>query len=216
MDNNELLMIVLAFFVGYMCSGMIRQMCGGRLVEGKSIFDDIIDDVGEGIESAADDVGEGIESAVDGIESIPKAIADAADRKEQEVKEMANMKRAYQNKNITGMGQKLPVVPKKFMNTSTLPTIPDGGNNSLMCKDYSFLNDRFANTEISQCHDPDNIESYLNDVVGLKNSPKYERCCNINNQSGRCVYSFYGEKDDMQYQDFFGCIKVPATTPLPV
>ena len=34
MDNNELLMIVLAFVVGYMCSGMMKQMCGGRLVEG--------------------------------------------------------------------------------------------------------------------------------------------------------------------------------------
>ena len=34
MDNNELLMIVLAFVVGYMCSGMMRQMCGRRLVEG--------------------------------------------------------------------------------------------------------------------------------------------------------------------------------------
>ena len=35
MDNNELLMIVLAFVLGYMASGMIRQMCGGRLVEGE-------------------------------------------------------------------------------------------------------------------------------------------------------------------------------------
>ena len=35
MDNNELLMIVLAFVVGYMVSGMMKQMCGGRLVEGK-------------------------------------------------------------------------------------------------------------------------------------------------------------------------------------
>ena len=34
MDNNELLMIVLAFVVGYMVSGMMKQMCGGRLVEG--------------------------------------------------------------------------------------------------------------------------------------------------------------------------------------
>lgn len=33
-DNNKLLMIVFAFVVGYMASGMIRQMCGGRLVEG--------------------------------------------------------------------------------------------------------------------------------------------------------------------------------------
>ena len=34
MDNNELLMIVLAFVVGYMASGMMKQICGGRLVEG--------------------------------------------------------------------------------------------------------------------------------------------------------------------------------------
>ena len=34
MDNNRLLMIVLAFIVGYMASGMMKQMCGGRLVEG--------------------------------------------------------------------------------------------------------------------------------------------------------------------------------------
>jgi len=34
MDNNELLMIVLAFILGCMASGMMRQMCGGRLVEG--------------------------------------------------------------------------------------------------------------------------------------------------------------------------------------
>ena len=34
MDNNELMMIVLAFVVGYMCSGMMKSMCGGRLVEG--------------------------------------------------------------------------------------------------------------------------------------------------------------------------------------
>ena len=35
MDDNCLLMIVLAFVVGYMCSGMMKSMCGGRLVEGK-------------------------------------------------------------------------------------------------------------------------------------------------------------------------------------
>ena len=34
MDNNELLMIVLAFVVGYMASGMMKSMCGGGLVEG--------------------------------------------------------------------------------------------------------------------------------------------------------------------------------------
>ena len=38
MDNNELLMIVLAFVVGYMASGMMKQMCGGRLVEGNSKY----------------------------------------------------------------------------------------------------------------------------------------------------------------------------------
>ena len=34
MDDNSLLMIVLAFVLGYMASGMMKQMCGGRLVEG--------------------------------------------------------------------------------------------------------------------------------------------------------------------------------------
>ena len=33
MDNNELLIIFLAFVVGYMCSGLIKNMCGGRSVE---------------------------------------------------------------------------------------------------------------------------------------------------------------------------------------
>ena len=35
MDNNELLIIVLAFVLGYMCSGMMKQMGGGLLVEGE-------------------------------------------------------------------------------------------------------------------------------------------------------------------------------------
>ena len=34
MEDNSLLMIVLAFVLGYMASGMMKQMCGGRLVEG--------------------------------------------------------------------------------------------------------------------------------------------------------------------------------------
>ena len=39
MEDNQLLMIVLAFVLGCMCSGMMKQMCGGgRLVEG-SILD---------------------------------------------------------------------------------------------------------------------------------------------------------------------------------
>ena len=37
MDNNSLLMIVLAFILGYMASGMMKSMCGGRLIEGKKI-----------------------------------------------------------------------------------------------------------------------------------------------------------------------------------
>ena len=32
MDNNELLMIVLAFILGYMASGMMKSMCGQRIV----------------------------------------------------------------------------------------------------------------------------------------------------------------------------------------
>ena len=34
MEDNSLLVIVLAFVLGCMCSGMMKQMCGGRLVEG--------------------------------------------------------------------------------------------------------------------------------------------------------------------------------------
>ena len=34
MDNNNLLMIILAFVFGYCLQGMMKNMCGGRLVEG--------------------------------------------------------------------------------------------------------------------------------------------------------------------------------------
>ena len=34
MDNNELLMIVLAFVVGYMARDMMKSICGQRIVEG--------------------------------------------------------------------------------------------------------------------------------------------------------------------------------------
>ena len=34
MENNNLLMIILAFVVGFMLQGMMKNMCGGRLVEG--------------------------------------------------------------------------------------------------------------------------------------------------------------------------------------
>ena len=34
MNGNDWLMIVLAFILGYMASGMMKNMCGGRLVEG--------------------------------------------------------------------------------------------------------------------------------------------------------------------------------------
>ena len=34
MEDNKLLMIVLAFILGCMCSQMMKSMCGGRLVEG--------------------------------------------------------------------------------------------------------------------------------------------------------------------------------------
>ena len=34
MEDNSLLMIVLAFVLGCMCSDMMKQICGGRLVEG--------------------------------------------------------------------------------------------------------------------------------------------------------------------------------------
>ena len=35
MEDNSLLVIVLAFVLGCMCSGMMKQMCGQRLVEGE-------------------------------------------------------------------------------------------------------------------------------------------------------------------------------------
>ena len=35
MDDNNLLMIVLAFVVGFMLPGMMNNMCGVRLIEGK-------------------------------------------------------------------------------------------------------------------------------------------------------------------------------------
>tara|TARA_Y100001958_G_C21247493_1_gene578882 strand:- start:2877 stop:3212 length:336 start_codon:yes stop_codon:yes gene_type:complete len=38
MDDNSLLMIILAFILGCMCSGMMKQMCGCRLVEGFSVL----------------------------------------------------------------------------------------------------------------------------------------------------------------------------------
>ena len=34
MDDNNLLMIIFAFIVGYSLPGMMKNMCGGRLVEG--------------------------------------------------------------------------------------------------------------------------------------------------------------------------------------
>lgn len=37
MDDNSLLVIILAFILGYMFSGMMKQMCGGRLVEGETL-----------------------------------------------------------------------------------------------------------------------------------------------------------------------------------
>ena len=37
MEDKRLLMIVLAFILGYMCSGMMKNMCGRRLLEGEEI-----------------------------------------------------------------------------------------------------------------------------------------------------------------------------------
>ena len=42
MENNQLLMIVLAFVLGCMCSQMMKHMCGQRLVEGGLFFNDSI------------------------------------------------------------------------------------------------------------------------------------------------------------------------------
>ena len=43
MDENSLLVIILAFIVGCMCSGMMKQMCGYNLVEGNVVEDDSLD-----------------------------------------------------------------------------------------------------------------------------------------------------------------------------
>ena len=37
MEDKSLLMIVLAFILGCMCSQMMKSMCGGRLVEGEEL-----------------------------------------------------------------------------------------------------------------------------------------------------------------------------------
>jgi len=39
MDNDNLLMIILAFAVGYCLQGMMKNMCGGRLFEGSGGLD---------------------------------------------------------------------------------------------------------------------------------------------------------------------------------
>ena len=52
MDDNSLLVIILAFIVGCMCSGMMKQMCDSRLVEGSS--DDDLSEEG----SSDDDLSE--------------------------------------------------------------------------------------------------------------------------------------------------------------
>ena len=36
MDDNSLLLIIFAFILGYMGSGMMKSMCGYNLVEGSS------------------------------------------------------------------------------------------------------------------------------------------------------------------------------------
>jgi len=43
MDNNNLLMIILAFVVGYCLQGMMKNMCGDRLFEGVSVGDGLIE-----------------------------------------------------------------------------------------------------------------------------------------------------------------------------
>ena len=40
MDDNNLLMIILAFVVGFMLQGMMKNMCGGRFVEGLTVGDE--------------------------------------------------------------------------------------------------------------------------------------------------------------------------------
>ena len=52
MDDNSLLVIILAFMLGCMCSGMMKQMCGQRLVEGD--FGDFVDKTVDGIKYLPD------------------------------------------------------------------------------------------------------------------------------------------------------------------
>jgi len=51
MENNNLLMIILAFVVGFMLQGMMKNMCGGRLLEG-SLIDDFEEFIGLSTEKA--------------------------------------------------------------------------------------------------------------------------------------------------------------------
>ena len=67
MEDNSLLMIVLAFVLGYMCSGMMKQMCGGRLVEGG---------LGDFIEGGLDDVHDGLQDGYDDVQDLKYDVHD--------------------------------------------------------------------------------------------------------------------------------------------
>ena len=59
MDDNNLLMIILAFIVGFMLQGMMKNMCGGQLVEGINALDALpgvaaVDFLVHGIETLAE------------------------------------------------------------------------------------------------------------------------------------------------------------------
>jgi hypothetical protein len=58
MDNNTLLMIILAFVVGYCLQSMLENMCGNRLVEGNvgSFFDSAEASTIDFLKSTGDDI----------------------------------------------------------------------------------------------------------------------------------------------------------------
>ena len=69
MDNNDLLTLLIAFVLGYFAHQMMRNMCGGRLVEG-----DVIDSIGNMLESA----GNWVTTAGDNLLNKPGTLANAA------------------------------------------------------------------------------------------------------------------------------------------
>ena len=74
MDNNNLLMIILAFVVGFMLQGMMKNMCGGRLVEGSCGINKIFGWV-PGVDTSTECiVNEAKEAAAEANEAVKKAL----------------------------------------------------------------------------------------------------------------------------------------------